>query len=131
MEPRCHREREDGTSIAAPPRQRYLGLMLLRVQGLIQEGDGQFVAVALGETSGRELVSISDEKAHAIRVEFERELPRITASAAAGFPVPEAIPIEIHEPSAELGQQICPNCPHPMSMHTGMGCRVCPCSRPG
>jgi hypothetical protein len=79
--------------------------MLLRVQGLAREADGQFVAAALTETNGHELVPISDEKAQAIRVEFERELPRIAASAAAGFPVPEAIPVEIDErPSAGDGQ---------------------------
>ena len=96
-------------TFAAPRPQRYLGLMLLRVQGLTQEADGQFVAVALTETSGRELVPISDEKARAIRVEFERELPRIAASAAAGFPVPEAIPVEVDDqPSAVDPQQTCP-----------------------
>ena len=107
--------------------------MLLRVQDLAREPSGQFVAVALNGTNGRELVPVSDEKAQAIRVEFERALPQIAAAAAAGFPVPEAIPVEMGEqPSAEGGQQICPTCPHPLFMHTGQGCRVpnCGCPRP-
>jgi hypothetical protein len=50
-------------------------------------------------------------------IEFDRELPRIAASAAVGFPMADAIPFEIGErPSAEGGQQTCPNCPHPMAM---------------
>lgn len=103
--------------------------MLLRVRGLTR-ANGQFVAVALNDENGRELVPISDEKAREIQVEFERELPRIEAAAAADFPVPVAIPVEVDEPSSDTGQQNCPNCPHPMSQHTFKGCNACPCRRP-
>jgi hypothetical protein len=114
-----------------PYEQRYLGSILLRIQSLTKEADGQFAAVALTETNGHEIVQISDREARSIQIEFESELPRIAASAAVGFPVPDAIPFEIGErPSAEGGQQTCPNCPHPMAMHTSMGCRECGCSRP-
>jgi hypothetical protein len=105
--------------------------MLLRVQGLNREADGQFIAIALTETNGYEIVRVSDEEAHAIRVEFERELPRIAASATAGFPVPEAIPIEIGEPSGEGGQETCSHCPHSKAMHVWNGCRICGCRLPG
>lgn len=68
--------------------------MLLRVQSLTHTPSQDF-AVALNEHNGRELVPISPEKAWEIHVEFERELPRFEAAAAAGFPVPDSIPIEL------------------------------------
>src|SRR6476646_10740060 len=89
-----------------------------------------FAAIALTEANGHEIVQISDVEARSIQIEFERELSRIAASAAVGFPVPDAIPGMGARPSAERGQQTCPNCHHPMAMHTSMGCRECGCSRP-
>lgn len=71
--------------------------MLLRVQNLTYT-DEQFYAVTLNGRNGRELVAVSPEKAWEIHVEFERELPRIEAAAAAGLPVPDSIPFEIEDP---------------------------------
>lgn len=71
--------------------------MLLRVQNLTCTAE-QFYAVALNEWNGRELVAVSPEEAWGIHVEFERELPRIEAAAAAGFPVPDYLPFEIEDP---------------------------------
>ena len=70
--------------------------MLLRVQQLTQV-NGQASAVALNERNGRELVRVSPKKAWQIHVEFERELPRFETTAAAGFPVPDSIPIELDD----------------------------------
>lgn len=68
--------------------------MLLKVQDLAHTAS-QSYAVALTDQGGRELVPISPKEAWEIHVEFERELPRLEAAAAAGFPVPDSIPIEI------------------------------------
>jgi hypothetical protein len=76
--------------------------MLLRVQDLRHTAT-QSYAVALTERGSRELVPVSPTKAWEIHVEFEREMPRFEAAAAAGFPVPDSIPFEIDdEPAAAL-----------------------------
>lgn len=73
--------------------------MLLRVQELRQQADGQFVAATLNKGE----VPVSANDAETIRIVLERseaELAPLIATRDHIFPVPEAIPVEIDCPRA-------------------------------
>jgi hypothetical protein len=52
------------------------------------------------QTNQPRSIPVCTEDANAIAVEFRREWPRIAAAAAAGFPVPDAIPFELRDETA-------------------------------
>jgi hypothetical protein len=71
--------------------------MLVRVRDLRGSSTGPIAIVLDPETNQERLLPVSCDAATAIRVEFERESPKILAAAAGGFPVPEAIPFELDD----------------------------------
>lgn len=75
--------------------------MLVRVRDLRESPTGPIAIVLDPETNQERSLPVGADAATAIRVEFERESPKILAAAASGLPVPEAIPFELGDDDSE------------------------------